>query len=121
MNMKRISATRSAEVKAMLFLLTELDLGDGADLGIDRCRVMQYRINSYRAQKIAKFLGKNISKSHLVKFSKDRKRLAQNDLTDTNEKKLTVDEFIEANSTNLVKQFNLIKEIFVDEALKRLG
>lgn len=118
--MKRISATRSAEVKAMLFLLTELDLGDGADLGLDHCGVMQYRINSYRAQKISKFLGKNISKSHLVKFSKDRKQLAQNDLTDTNKKKLTVDEFIEANSTNLVKQFNLIKEIFVQEALKRL-
>ena len=61
MNMKRISATRSAEVKAMLFLLTELDLGDGADLGIDRCRVMQYRINSYRAQKIAKFLGNPVN------------------------------------------------------------
>lgn len=119
--MKRVSATRSAEVKAMLFLLSELDLGGLGDLNVDRKRIMQHRINSYRAQKIAKSIGKNISKSHLIKFSKDKCQLAKNDLTESNEKKLTVDEFIDSNSAVLLECFTIIKEVYIKNELESLA
>ncbi|MFK3869380.1 hypothetical protein ACI2IV_13065, partial [Psychrobacter faecalis] len=58
-NIKRVTATRSAAVKAMLSLLRDLDTGNGGDLegfeyyGIKDSYKMEGRINSYRAQKIA--------------------------------------------------------------------
>jgi hypothetical protein len=119
-NMKRVSATRSAEVKAMLLLLSELDLGGLGDMNVDRNGVMQHRVNSYRAQKIAKSLGKNVSKSHLIKFAKDKDKLAKSDLNNLGEKKLTVDEFIASNSTVLLECFNTIKEICIRNELEKL-
>lgn len=119
-NMKRVSATRSAEVKAMLLLLSELDLGGLGDLNVDRSRVMQHRVNSYRAQKIAKSLCKNISKSHLIKFAKDKDQLAKSDLNSLGEKKLTVDEFIASNSTVLLECFNTFKEVCIRNELEKL-
>lgn len=83
--MKRISTIRTTEVNTMLDLLTRLDEGAGGDyMGFEACGIrdatlMEGRINSYRAQKIAKFLDKNISKSHLIKFSKDKKELRKRD------------------------------------------
>ena len=64
-NMKRVSVTRSAEVQAMLALLTDLDNGTDGDFdgfekfGIQYSQQMRGRINSYRAQKIAKYLANN--------------------------------------------------------------
>jgi hypothetical protein len=120
-NMKRISATRSAEVKAMLDFLRDLDQGKDGDLGgfnsfgIKYNKAMRGRINSYRAQKIANFLGKNISKSHLVKFSKGRDLIAQNDSTDSNKKKLTVDEFIEINKDSIARYYRVLQSFYVNE------
>ena len=86
--MKRVSVTRSAEVQAMLALLVELDNGTDGDFdgfenfGIQFSQQMRGRINSYRAQKIAKYLGKNISKGHLVDlFAKKKRTLIEEDLS----------------------------------------
>ena len=133
-NMKRVSATRSAEVKAMLDLLRELDDGTAGDFGgfsefkIEYTRGMKGRINSYRAQKIAKFLGKNISKSHLIKFSKDKHVLFERDkgvikyesATPWNLTKLTIDEFIDKNKKGLLEYWTYSKVFYMTNALREL-
>lgn len=125
-NMKRVSATRSAEVKAMLDLLRELDNGTGGDFGgFDEFGFKYYmsmrgRINSYRAQKIANAIGKNISKSHLMKFSKDKDLMIVRDLTFKNEKKMSVNEFLDINIDALIKYYSVIKSFYINNALFEL-
>ena len=122
-NMKRVSVTRSAEVQAMLALLLELDNGTGGDFdgfskfGIQYSGQMQGRINSYRAQKIAKYLGKNISKGHLVDlFAKKKRNLEGNQ----SNKKMSVDEFIEMNGRGLLLYWQYSKGVYINNALKAL-
>jgi len=121
--MKRVSVTRSAEVQAMLALLLELDNGTGGDFdgfskfGIQYSGQMQGRINSYRAQKIAKYLGKNISKGHLVDlFAKKKRNLEGNQ----SNKKMSVDEFIEMNGRGLLLYWQYSKGVYINNALKAL-
>lgn len=124
--MKRVSATRSAEVKAMLNLLQDLDEGNEGDLeGFERYGIrdsykMKGRINSYRAQKIANKIGKNISKTHLVKFSKDRDLLIKNDFADSNKNGLSINEFLDMNSDALIKYYSVIKSFYINNALLEL-
>lgn len=122
-NMKRVSVTRSAEVQAMLALLLELDNGTGGDFdgfskfGIQYSGQMQGRINSYRAQKIAKYLGKNISKGHLVDlFSKKKRTLEGNQ----SNKKMSVDEFITMNERGLLLYWKYSKGFYIKNALREL-
>lgn len=126
-NMKRVSVTRSAEVQAMLALLLELDNGTGGDFdgfskfGIQYSGQMQGRINSYRAQKIAKYLGKNISKGHLVDlFAKKKRTLIGEDLSVYSNKKMSVDEFIEMNGRGLLLYWQYSKGVYINNALKAL-
>lgn len=122
-NMKRVSVTRSAEVQAMLALLTELDNGTDGDFdgfenfGIQYSQQMRGRINSYRAQKIAKYLGKNISKGHLVDlFAKKKRNLEGNQ----SNKKMSVDEFITMNGRGLLLYWQYSKGVYINNALKAL-
>lgn len=125
--MKRVSATRSAEVKAMLNLLQDLDEGNEGDLegfesyGIRDSYKMKGRINSYRAQKIANKIGKNISKTHLVKFSKDNHLLIINDFVDSNKDGLSINEFLDINSDALVKYYSVLKSFYINNALLELN
>ncbi len=76
-NMKRVNKLRSAEVTAMLDLLGELDNGTHGDFGgfdsfgIESSRQLKGQINSYRAEKLSKLLGKSVSKMHLIGFAKN--------------------------------------------------
>lgn len=129
-NMKRVSATRSAEVQAMLALLLELDNGTGGDFdgfekfGIQYSGQMRGRINSYRAQKIAKYLGKNISKGHLVDlFAKKKRNLIGEYLSDEgnqSNKKMSVDEFITMNGIGLSLYWQYSKGVYITNALREL-
>jgi hypothetical protein len=125
-NIKRVTATRSAAVKAMLSLLRDLDTGNGGDLegfeyyGIKDSYKMEGRINSYRAQKIANRLGKNISKKHLVDFSKDRDLLAKNDLAYSGKDSLNINEFLDINSDALIQYYLVIKSFYISNALSEL-
>ena len=122
-NMRRLSATRTAEVQAMLALLAELDNGTGGDFdgfskfGIKYSQQMKRRINSYRAQKIAKYLGKNISKGHLIDlFSKKKITPIEEDLSVY----MSVDEFIEMNGKGLLLYWQYSKGFYINNALREL-
>lgn len=122
-NMRRVSATRTAEVQAMLALLAELDNGTGGDFdgfskfGIKYSQQMKGRINSYRAQKIAKYLGKNISKGHLIDlFSKKKITPIEEDLSVY----MSVDEFIEMNGKGLLLYWQYSKGFYINNALREL-
>lgn len=125
-NMKKVVATRSAEVKAMLDLITDLDQGKEGELdgfrsfGIKYNEAMKDRINSYRAKKIANYLGKNISKSHLVKFSKHNNLSASHDLTHNGKQRISIDEFLNINSDALAKYYSFIKSLYINDALLKL-
>lgn len=124
--MKRVVATRSAEVEAMLSLLHDLDEGNEGDLegfesfGIRDSYKMRGRINSYRAQKIANRIGKNISKTHLVKFSKDRDLLIINDFADSNKDAMSINDFLDINSDALIKYYSVLKGFYINNALLEL-
>ena len=125
-NMKRVSVTRSAEVAAMLDLLRDLDEGSAGDLegfkyyGIKDSYKMKNRINSYRAQKIANKIGKNISKSHLVKFSKDKNLLLESDLAYNNKERLSINDFLNMNGAALIRYYSVIKSLYINDALLKL-
>jgi len=117
-----------------------MDLDEGKDgdyMGFLGCGIaytaeMKGRINSYRAQKIARFLDKNISKSHLVKFSKNKEEIKKLDieLDDSKkrrkdfaifgDRKITVDEFLEINEKNLWGYWNYVRGADVILALAKL-
>ncbi len=73
-NMKRVNAVRSAKTAAMIDFLFALESGEG-DYGEFRefnIKVLKAgQLNSYRANKIANYFDKSISKKHLAIFSKD--------------------------------------------------
>ncbi|MFK3869373.1 hypothetical protein ACI2IV_13030, partial [Psychrobacter faecalis] len=88
--------------------------------GIKDSYKMEGRINSYRAQKIANRLGKNISKKHLVDFSKDRDLLAKNDLAYSGKDSLNINEFLDINSDALIQYYLVIKSFYISNALSEL-
>ena len=78
-HMKKVNTQRSAEVAAMIDFLSDLDNGTGGDydgfdsFGIESSVQLRGQINSYRAGKIAKLLGKNLNKitaEHIRSFQK---------------------------------------------------
>lgn len=128
-HMQKVNITKSAEVTAMLGLLTELDSGNGGDFGgfkdfgIINADDMKDRLNSYRAQKIANYLGKNISKGYLKDFSKDRGLLVERDqsvykLKGKFLKRLSVNEFIDINGESLLAYWQYSRKIYIDNALR---
>lgn len=62
----------------MIYLLDELEEGTGGDYdGFDSWDIkeadkLKGQLNSYRAQKIAQFLGRTISKQKLLKYAKPK-------------------------------------------------
>lgn len=130
-NMKLVNKIRSAEVTAMLDLLRDLDNGTGGDFGgfiqfgINNDHDMKGRINSYRAQKIAKYLGKNLSKSHLIRFSKDKNILIERDSYvyskgDISIDRISVDKFIEIDGKGLLLYWTYSKGFYINNALIEL-
>ena len=77
-NIKKVNTLRSEVTTAMLYLLDELEDGTGGDYdgfnswGIKDTYKLKGQLNSYRAQKIAQFLGKTISKQRLLKYAKPK-------------------------------------------------
>lgn len=77
-NMKKVNTLRSEITTAMIYLLDELEEGTGGDYdGFDSWDIkeadkLKGQLNSYRAQKIAQFLGKTISKQKLLKYAKPK-------------------------------------------------
>lgn len=122
-NMKKVNKIRSAEVVAMLDLLVDLDEGNGGDIGgfdsfnIKDHKLMKGRINSYRAQKIANHLGKEINKNRLLAFTKDKDLLRINDSADgSNNMKVSIDEFLKENSDALNLYYSIIKSSYINNA-----
>ena len=76
--MKRVNSLRAEVISAMISLLDELEEGTGGDYDgfrswdIKESDKLEGQLNSYRAQKIAQFLGKNISKQRLLKYRKPK-------------------------------------------------
>lgn len=77
-NMKKVNTIRSEVTTAMIYLLDELEEGTGGDYqGFDSWDIkeaykLKGQLNSYRAQKIAQFLGRTISKQKLLKYAKPK-------------------------------------------------
>ena len=77
-NMKKVNYLRSQKTMAIIDLSDELEEGTGGDYeGFGAWDIYNYQglkgqLNTYRAQKIAQFLGKNISKQKLSKYSKPK-------------------------------------------------
>jgi len=77
-NMRKVNTLRSEVTTAMIYLLDELEDGTGGDYdgfdswGIKEAHELKGQLNSYRAQKIAQFLGKTISKQKLLKYAKPK-------------------------------------------------
>ena len=76
--MKKVNTLRSEITTAMIYLLDELEEGTGGDYdGFDSWDIkeadkLKGQLNSYRAQKIAQFLGRTISKQKLLKYAKPK-------------------------------------------------
>ena len=77
-NMSRVNDLRSKVTRAMVSLLDELEEGTGGDYDgftewdIKDHQKLKGQLNSYRAQKIAQFLGRTISKQKLLKYAKPK-------------------------------------------------
>ena len=77
-NMSRVNDLRSKVTRAMVSLLDELEEGTGGDYDgftewdIKDHQELKGQLNSYRAQKIAQFLGRTISKQKLLKYTKPK-------------------------------------------------
>ncbi len=114
-NMKRVNKIRSAEVDAMLDLLRELDSGTYGDyggfdsFGIESSEKLKGEINSYRAERLAKLLGKNISKTQLVKFAKNVNHNYSMSSKDFNE-------FINLNLDSFKNYWNFSKNVYMNNA-----
>ena len=77
-NMRMVNDVRSKVTVAVIALLDELENGTGGDYfgfssyGIKNHQQLKGQLNSYRAQKIAQFLGRTISKQKLLKYTKPK-------------------------------------------------
>ncbi len=73
-NIKKVNAVRSAKTAAMIDFLSALESGEGDFGGFNEFNIKTIEVgqlNSYRANKIANYFNKSISKKHLSIFSKD--------------------------------------------------
>lgn len=76
--MSKVNTVRSGVTRAIIDLLDELEEGTGGDYdgfdewGIEESIIIKGQLNSYRAQKIAEFLGRTISKQKLLKYAKPK-------------------------------------------------
>ena len=111
-HMKRVNTQRSAEVAAMIDFLSDLDSGTGGDydgfnsFGIKLSIQLRGQINSYRAGKIAKLLGKNLNKNHLKRFIK-------RDCYNYSMTAKEVDDFVNSNLEGLMEYWNFSKIVYV--------
>lgn len=111
-HIRRVNIQRSAEVTAMIDFLSDLDSGTGGDydgfnsFGIELSQQLKGQINSYRAGKIAKLLGKNLNKSHLKRFIKGH---GYNYLMTAKE----VDNFVNSNLESFMKYWEFSKSVYV--------
>ncbi|MBB3107958.1 hypothetical protein FHS24_002494 [Psychrobacter luti] len=101
-NMNKVNTLRSEVTRAIIDLLDELEEGTGGDYhGFDEWYIKESiiikgQLNSYRAQKIAQFLGRTISKQKLLKYAKPKGytySLTNQDIT----------RWLEANKVGLLK------------------
>ena len=112
-NMKRINKLRSAEVTAMLDFLIALDNGSDGDFdgfnsfNIESSELLKGQINSYRAEKIAKLLGKTVSKKHLKILSKP---VGYNYLMTSKE----VDKFVNSNLQGFTNYWIYSKGVYLN-------
>ena len=73
-NMRKVNTLRSEVTTAMIYLLDELEDGTGGDYDgfdswdIKEAHKLEGQLNSYRAQKIAQFLGRTISKQRHIEI-----------------------------------------------------
>lgn len=73
-NIKKVNAVRSAKTSAIIGFLQALECSEGDYGGFDSFNIKAIKsgqLNSYRANKIANYFNKSISKKHLAIFSKD--------------------------------------------------
>jgi len=111
-HMKRVNIQRSAEVAAMIDFLSDLDNGTGGDydgfdsFGIESSVQLRGQINSYRAGKIAKLLGKNLNKNHLKRFIKK-------DCHNYSMTAKDVDDFVNSNLEGFMKYWDFSKSVYV--------
>ena len=108
--MSKVNTLRSEVTRAIIDLLDELEEGTGGDYdgfdewGIEESIIIKGQLNSYRAQKIAKFLGRTISKQKLLKYAKPKGytySLSNQDIT----------QWLEANKVGLLKYSTLNIEV----------
>lgn len=77
-HMKMVNKLRSIVTVSIINFLDELEDGTGGDFDgfndwdIEDSYKLKGQLNSYRAQKIAEFLGKRINKQKLTKYSKPK-------------------------------------------------
>lgn len=111
-HMKKVNTQRSAEVAAMIDFLSDLDNGTGGDydgfysFGIESSVQLRGQINSYRAGKIAKLLGKNLNKNHLKKFIKK-------DCYNYSMTAKDVVDFVNSNLEGFMKYWDFSKSVYV--------
>ncbi len=106
--MKAVNKLRSEVTTAIIYLLDELEDGTGGDYhgfdewGIKDHRKLKGQLNSYRAQKIAQFLGRTINKQKLSKYSKPK----EYEYSLTNQ---DIGQWLESNKNALIKysSFNI--------------
>ena len=100
--MSKVNTARSGVTRAIIDLLDELEEGTGGDYDgfdewdIEESIIIKGQLNSYRAQKIAEFLGRTISKQKLLKYAKPKGyiySLTNQDIT----------QWLEANKVGLLK------------------
>ena len=101
-HMSKVNTVRSGVTRAIIDLLDELEEGTGGDYDgfdewdIEESIIIKGQLNSYRAQKIAQFLGRTISKQKLLKYAKPKGytySLTNQDIT----------QWLEANKVGLLK------------------
>jgi len=112
-NMKVINDLRSKVTFAMIDLLDELEGDTGGDYGgfdewgIKEVYKLKGQLNSYRAQKIARYLGKTISKQKLLKYGKPKGYVYTLNNKD-------ISSWLEGNKDALIKYFTFSIEILTD-------
>lgn len=96
----------------MIDFLSDLDNGTGGDydgfnsFGIESSIQLRGQINSYRAGKIAKLLGKNLNKNHLKRFIKG-------DGYNYSMTAKEVDDFVNSNLNGITKYWNFSKSVYI--------
>lgn len=100
--MNKVNTLRSKVTRAIIDVLDELEEGTQGDYygfdewDIKKSIIIKGQLNSYRAQNIAQFLGRTISKQKLLKYAKPKGyiySLTNQDITD----------WLEANKIGLLK------------------